>query len=169
MCAKYINDFYEMKEKGKGLYLYSETKGSGKTRMAVSIANAIINHKSTAVKFTTAIRIIEEIKRTIYDKQADKNILRDLQNIDVLVIDDIGTERESGYVNEQFYSILNERLVNKRVTIFTSNCTVEELKLDDRIINRIQKMAVPIRFPEESIRWDLAIEENEEIIMQLLN
>lgn len=169
ICANYVNNFYQMKEMGKGLYLHSKTKGSGKTRMAVSIANAIINHKNTAAKFTTAIRIIEEIKRTIYDELADKNILRDLQQIDVLVIDDIGTERESGYVNEQFYSILNERLINKRVTIFTSNCSIEELKLDERIVNRIQKMAIPIKFPEESIRWDLAIEENENIIMQLLN
>lgn len=168
ICANYVNNFQEMKEKGKGLYLHSETKGSGKTRMAISIANAIINYKNTAAKFTTAIRIIEEIKRTFNDDLADKNVIRDLQRIDVLVIDDIGTERNKPFVNEQFYSILDERLINRKVTIFTSNCAIEDLEIDDRIVNRIQKMAVPIRFPEESIRWDLAIEENESIITDLL-
>lgn len=167
-CANYINDFYDMKAIGKGLYLYSKTKGSGKTRMAVSIANAIINHKNTSARFTTSIRIIEEITRTFYDEEADKNILRDLQTIDVLVIDDIGTERQKPFVNEKFYSILNERLINKRVTIFTSNSAVEDLEIDDRIVNRIQAMAIPIKFPEESIRSSLSNKENENILINKL-
>jgi DNA replication protein DnaC len=49
----------------------------------------------------------------------------------------------------------------KRVTIFTSNCQIEDLRHDDRIINRIQKMALPVPFPEQSIRAELAAKEAE--------
>lgn len=167
-CKNYVENFYEMKSIGKGLYLHSKTKGSGKTRMAVSIANALINHKNTSARFTTSIRIIEEITRTYYDDEADKNILRDLQTIEVLIIDDIGTERQKPFVNEKFYSILNERLINKRVTIFTSNCAIEELEIDERISNRIQAMAIPIKFPEESIRSTISGKENEDILLTKL-
>ena len=167
-CVNYINNFTEMKSLGKGLYLYSITKGSGKTRMSASIVNAIINFTNTPARFANSIRIFEEIIRTYNDDSADKNILSDLQTIDVLVIDDIGTERQKPFVDEKFYSILNERLINKKITIFTSNCPIEELEIDERIVNRIQSMAIPIKFPEESIRSNLAEIENADILQTKL-
>lgn len=170
ICGNYVKNFEKMKEDGKGLYLYSEVKGSGKTRMAVSIANALINHKNTSAKFTTALKILEEIKNT-YGKDAEyseSKLLEQISRVDVIVFDDIGTEKASSWVNEKFYEILNNRLIDKKVTMFTSNCKVEELKLDERIKNRIQRMAIPVKFPEESIRGYLAQKENEEAIEMLL-
>lgn len=78
----------------------------------------------------------------------------------MLVLDDIGVEKMSPWVNEKFYSILNGRMIQKQITIFTSNCVIEQLAFDERIINRIQKMALPVPFPEESVRSVLASAEN---------
>jgi len=39
--ANFVQNFNQMQEQGKGLYLYSETKGSGKTRLMASVVNAL--------------------------------------------------------------------------------------------------------------------------------
>ena len=52
-------------------------------------------------------------------------------------------------------------MIEKRITIFTSNYRIGELQLDDRIVNRIEKMALPIEFPAESIRSAIARKEKQ--------
>jgi DNA replication protein DnaC len=49
-----------------------------------------------------------------------------------------------------------------------ANFIIEDLRHDDRIISRIQKMALSVSFPEQSIRAELASKENEEILRSFL-
>ena len=53
------------------------------------------------------------------------------------------------------------RLLAKKITIITSNFKIETLKSDDRIINRISEMTIPLEFPAESVRLTLANESNQ--------
>ena len=171
LCTNYVKDFLNIRESGKGLYLYSRVKGSGKTRMAVSIANDIITGYRISAKFATTIQILDEIKKTWSDKPeggSEQNLLQEIIDVPVLVLDDIGVEKMSPWVNEKFYSILNGRMIQKQITIFTSNCVIEQLAFDERIINRIQKMALPVPFPEESVRSVLASAENKNFYNSLL-
>lgn len=172
LCTNYIKEFPGISEDGKGLYMYSRTKGSGKTRMAASIANDIISQYRISVKFATALQILDEIKKTWHEQagadSGEQKFLADIIRVPVLVIDDIGVEKTTEWVNEKFYSILNGRMVQKQVTIFTSNCEMENLLLDDRIINRIMKMALPVHFPDESVRAALSRAENKELYNRLL-
>ena len=62
IASRYVEQFDEIRETGKGLYFYSQTKGSGKTRLAVSIANDLIQKKIIAAKFATTIQILDQIK-----------------------------------------------------------------------------------------------------------
>lgn len=170
LCTNYVKDFLNIRESGKGLYLYSRIKGSGKTRMAVSIANDIITRYRISAKFATTIQLLDEIKKT-WDKPeggSEQNLLQEIIDVPVLVLDDIGVEKMSPWVNEKFYSILNGRMIQKQITIFTSNCVIEQLAFDERIINRIQKMALPVPFPEESVRSVLASAENKNFYNSLL-
>lgn len=170
MCYNYVKNYELMQAKGKGLYLYSEVKGSGKTRMAVSIANALINNKNVRARFATSLQILEEIKNT-YNKdnnETESKLIKELSSVDVIIIDDLGVEQEKSWVNEKFYSIINSRMLENKVTIFTSNCKIEKLKLDDRIKNRVAKMTIQIEFPAESIRGYIAKSENKELINFLL-
>mgnify|MGYP000818306585 CR=1 FL=1 len=45
---------------------------------------------------------------------------------------------------------------------------IEELNFDDRITNRIVKMALPVQFPDESIRTAIARKENDDLLDRLL-
>lgn len=175
ICRNYITEFDRIKENGKGLYLYSREKGSGKTRMAVSLANEIINRYMISAKFTTAIRILDEIKSTWSGNRdsesrslSEMQLLTEIKQVPVLVIDDIGVEKSSSWVDEKFYSILDSRLISKKITIFTSNVKIEDLKLDERIRSRIGKMALPVPFPDESVRNSLARKENNDFLKMLI-
>lgn len=172
IAKKYVEQFSEIQEEGKGLYFYSSVKGSGKTRLAVSIANDIIQEKMIAAKFATTIQILDQIKATWggdrKNEETEQKLIHDIVSVPVLIIDDIGVEAVKDWINERFYNILNGRMIEKRITIFTSNCKIEELKFDDRIINRIVKMALPVQFPNESIRTAIARKENSDLLDRLL-
>lgn len=170
-ATNYVENYEIFKEKGKGLYLYSYVKGSGKTRLAASLANALVNVHRARVKFITTLDLLDEIKAT-YNKESamsENNLINAIKEVDVLVLDDIGVEEPTPWVKEKLYNILNGRMISNKITIFTSNSTVEELKHDDRIKNRIEKMAVSIYLPDESIRSAIAKKESDELQEILFN
>lgn len=163
----WLNDFEAMQGRGMGLYLYSGTKGSGKTRMAVSIANELMYEKNTQVRFATSLQILNEIKESWDDRDSgysESKLLDFLCTTAVLVIDDFGTEQNKGWISERFYQIVNSRYVDKKITIFTSNSRIDSLKYDDRITNRIKERTFQIPFPEESVRDSIAKRNMEELI-----
>ena len=176
IAKRYIEQFEEIQETGKGLYFYSSVKGSGKTRLAVSIANDLIRQKMISAKFATTLQILDQIKATwgevkkteAEDRGSEQQLINDIISVPVLVVDDIGAENVKDWINERFYNILNGRMIEKRITIFTSNYRMEDLKLDERIVNRIIKMALPIEFPAESIRVSLSRKENDDLLDRLV-
>lgn len=165
----YLDDFVNQKERGMGLYIWSRTKGSGKTRIAVGIANELM--KNYSVKFAVSLTILQEIKNTWRrDTECSENQLLDaLYTTAILVIDDFGVERPADWINDKMYQIINERYINRKVTIFTSNDPLETLQYDDRITNRIKERTYQIVFPEESVRDHIAEQLREEIIEKVIN
>lgn len=152
----YIDEFQKMKDNGMGLYLYSKSCGSGKTRMAVSIANELLN-RGIQSKFCTSLDIIKEIKKTWgKDGNEESKLLDELGNTEVLIIDDFGVESSKDWIRERFYAIVNDRYIAKKPTIYTSNSPLDELQHDVRITNRIKERSYVIPFPEESIRERIA-------------
>lgn len=165
-AINFIEGYDEFENMGKGLYFHSSTKGSGKTRVAASIGNAIIKLKGIQVKFITTIGLLDQIKKTFdttVDNLSHTELIDSIRNIKVLILDDIGAERPSAWVNEVFFGILNTRMEKKLITIFTSNVEIEHLNLDEKIKNRIERMAIPVPLPEESIRSTLAKKENNDL------
>ena len=155
---------------GKGMYIYSDAKGSGKTRMAASIANELMKNHNKKVKFATSSRIVQEIKNT-FDKETrtttQTELITALQTTEILIIDDFGIEKISGFVNETFYNIINERYNGKRITIYTSNYALDNLPYEDRIKSRAKETSFVMHFPEESVRGYIADRDNEEMIKNL--
>ena len=161
-----------MQERGMGLYLYSETKGSGKTKMAAGIANELILERKIRARFATSLQILDEIKAS-WDRQAgmsESGLLASLSAVPVLVIDDFGTEQqEKPWINEKFYQIINSRYIDKKVTVITSNAALNALKYDERITNRIKEKVFQIPFPEESVRDIIAKKNTGELVRGIKN
>lgn len=162
----YLNNLENMRKDGMGLYLYSGTKGSGKTRMAASIANELIHVHRMQVKFAGSMQIVNEIKATWDDRgRSESALLNALASVQVLVIDDFGTELPKDWIGERFYSIINGRYQDKLITILTSNMSLSDLRYDDRITNRIKERTFQLHFPEESVR-DLIAEQNRKALVK---
>lgn len=169
-AVKYwIENIQQMQEQGIGLYIYSNTKGSGKTRLVCSMANEMIEKHQKSVKFTTSLKILDEIKSTWGErgKNAENKLISDLTYADILIIDDFGAESGKDWINEKIYGIINGRYVDKKTTIFTSNYPISRLKYDDRITNRILERSLEIPFPEESVREHIADAMKQELIKKI--
>lgn len=150
------DNFMYYKAEGEGLYLFSRTKGSGKTMAAICLVNEIMEKYEIRTHFTTSTDIINEIRRTWDEKGLSESKLIDkLIMVPILVIDDFGTERIADWVNERYFQIVNRRYNENRMTIYTSNYPLEELGYDERITERVLDRTTAIQFPEDNIRRKL--------------
>ncbi|MEH2977243.1 ATP-binding protein [Bacillus amyloliquefaciens] len=173
----YVLKFDMMREQGKGLYFHSHEKGSGKTRLAASILKAIIKmhdkpDSPMKILYSSTADLIGEIKKTFdgESKVKSSDIIEAVKTADLAILDDIGVEKVSDWVEETFTRILDYRLQNKKPTIFTSNLSIDELDLkypEGRISSRIEKMTFPIRMPDEKIRSKKAKQENDLLLQSL--
>lgn len=146
---KFITKQEELRNKGMGLYIYSTTKGSGKTMLACCILNEISKRYIGSVKFVNALDFLEMTKKGFNYDNPDVEALYICKT---LVIDDIGVQMDKEWVNTVFYRLINDRYNNNKITIYTSNVAVSDLKMDDRIIDRIDSTSFSIHLPEISVR-----------------
>lgn len=169
VVKEYLMNIEEYQSKNKGLYFYSGTRGSGKTMLMCGVCNFLMEH-GHAVKFATSGQIINEIKST-WDKGSEtttSQLLEHLSTTEILAIDDFGAERASEWVDSVFYDIINQRYINGKVTLFTSNSPISGTAYDERIKNRVAVMTYEVQFPEESIRGYMAEADNKSMIEKIL-
>ena len=160
---KYIIHHQRFKEKGMGLYIYSGTKGGGKTMLACCMIGEITKRYLGSVKFVNILDFLEMTKRS-YDGDNEVNAIYDAS---LLVLDDIGVQMSKEWVDTVLYRLINERYVNRLPTIYTSNIPVENLKMDDRIIDRIESTTYSVKLPEESIRKDTRQQEKDKLFDEI--
>lgn len=158
LVKTWLDNLDEMSKQGRGLYIYSKTKGSGKTRLATSLANELIYEYGKVVKFATSMQILNAIKSSWNgdERDGENSLLKDLSTVQYLFIDDFGTESVKDWIEEKFYHIINNRYVDRKVTIITSNYDIESLRYDDRIKDRITEKCYEIHFAEQSVRKIIA-------------
>lgn len=141
---------------GAGLYFYSKTKGSGKTFLSTILGNEL-TRRGKRVRWYGVTNLLQDIKAS-YDRESGTSsaeIISLCKTAEILILDDIGVEKQSSWVNETMYTILDERLTHARPTIFTSNIRPLELQYDARVTDRISRMTELIEMPEENVRQRL--------------
>jgi DNA replication protein DnaC len=159
VARKTVEDYELLVESfnGRGVYLHSKQKGSGKSLIAAIIVNEMVA-RGIRAKFIGMAELLQKI-RDGFDPASgvsSAEIIETAKSVPVMVIDDIGAERLTEWVEDMVYQILDYRLANKKLTIFTSNDAIEELKYDDRIRQRIGRMSMVVSMPEESVRLKLS-------------
>jgi DNA replication protein DnaC len=107
-------------EKGRGLW-FDGPVGTGKTSLAILVAKAAKDAGRSYAVYPVP-RLLAEIKRT-FDRDASDTYLgffRRLCTVDVQVLDDLGAEKQTEWVLEQLYSIVNERWQDRRSNVVTT-------------------------------------------------
>ena len=83
----------------------------------------------------------------------------DLNECDLLIIDDLGTEFNNSFVTSQFFSCVNERLVRKKSTIISTNLSLDDLQnnYSERIFSRLVSKYRILKILGDDIRIKKAI------------
>lgn len=154
VVENYIEQFETWEEKNMGLYIYSSTKGTGKSFLASCICNELMCTRAIRTRFINAADLIE-ISQSGDKNSAEeykRNPMKLLYECKFLVIDDLGQRKNSEWLEDILYKLLDERMNNKRMTVITSNVPIQNLPYDDRIADRLNMICIPLHLPEIRIR-----------------
>lgn len=138
ICFKFINNFEDSNQKN---LLFTGNTGLGKTFLSSAIANEIIK-KEKNVLYQTAPVMLDSIIDFRFGKTKNSNILDSILNVDLLIIDDLGTECINNMKFTELFNIINTRLLNQNKitkTIISTNLSLKNLysNYDERIVSRI--------------------------------
>src|SRR5438876_6829200 len=106
----------------QGLFLEGQP-GVGKTHLAVAVLKQAIQTTGARGLFYDTRDLLRVIRST-YDpstRTTELDSLRPVMTADLLVLDDLGAEKTSEWVDETMNLIVNTRYNERRLTIFTSN------------------------------------------------
>ena len=142
-CQRYVECWEEMKANNIGVLFYGSV-GTGKSFLASCIGNGLLD-RQVPVATTNFPRLLNLLQGT-YEKQA---LLDRLSIYKLLIVDDLGVERDSAYAEEQIFNIIDARSNSELPVIVTTNLTLEELEHPPsmqyaRIYDRVLEMC-PIR------------------------
>ncbi len=133
ICIKYAEDFTI---KSPNLFFYGLT-GLGKTHLSLSIAKVVAEQKFNVV-YGSVVNLLSKVEAEHFGN-TERITIDLLNNVDLLILDDLGSEFYTSFNESTLYEIINTRINLSLPTIVNSNLTVAELqkKYNDRIISRI--------------------------------
>ena len=153
MAKRYVQHWEEFKKDSTGLLLWGNV-GTGKSFIAGCIANALLD-KGVPVIMTNFARLLNKLT-DMYS--GDRNAYIDsLKRYPLMIIDDLGVERNSEFAREQVFSVIDSRYRSELPMIVTTNLTLEELQHPEdlsrsRIYDRVLERCLPIRVNDQNIR-----------------
>lgn len=161
VCRKYVENWDDMYKDNIGILFYGGV-GTGKSFLACCIANALIE-KLVPVSVTNFPRLLNKLQGLGFGEERQEFIDK-LQRYKLLVIDDLGVERDTSYSTEQVYNVIDTRSRSGMPLIVTTNLSMEDLKnppslAHSRIYDRVLEMCpIRLKLVGESRRKTIATE-----------
>lgn len=124
VCVDYAYDFGE----GSGNLLLTGAPGLGKTFLSACIAR-VVSEKGRSVVYDTAVHVFERFETQKFSREGDAaDDVERILGCDLLILDDLGTEMATAFVQSAFYQIVNTRLMQKKSTIISTNLDLLEIR-----------------------------------------
>lgn len=148
-CQAFVEHWDEIREQNTGL-LMSGPVGTGKTFCAACIANALID-RGIPVMMTSFPVILGTSKFEMND------IVRQAMEYDLIIVDDLGVERDTEFSAETVYQFIDARYRVGKPMIVTTNLSLKDMRSQEsiryrRIYDRVLEMCVPMVFSGDSRR-----------------
>jgi DNA replication protein DnaC len=155
----FVRDIDDNLGAGRGLWFMGDV-GTGKTTLAMLVSKAVID-SARSVAIYSVPHLLAEIRDT-YDRDPGERSYLDFFNrlvrVDLLHLEDLGTEKRTDWVLEQLYSLINERYEQQRSILVTTNLSVPDLEeqIGARTVSRIVEMCgdpLPLFGEDRRIAW----------------
>lgn len=150
--VSYVENFSANLKEGRGLYLYSRTPGSGKTTVLAILLKHLME-QGYRVYCDSLIEIKTKLKKEFDSEQ--RTLLESMKNVELLAIDDIGSELMSNWLDEVFKELLDHRYNMQKPIFFTSNVSLDLLPFQEKSKDRLKEVSYVINFQEKSFRKKL--------------
>ena len=163
---RYVRELESNLDSGRGIWFMGDV-GTGKTTLAMLISKSALD-LGRSVAIYSLPKLLTRIRRTYEAGSEDDTYSRffdRLTSVDLLHIDDLGAERQTEWVLEQLYSIVNERYETERSIMFTTNVTAGEMEkrlneVEDQVGRRtfsrlVEMCGDPVQLFGDDKRYDL--------------
>ena len=162
ICRRYAEQWEKVRSENIGLLLYGGV-GAGKSYAAYCIANALID-RGIFVLATSLPKLLSSIQSNFGDQSG---VLKDIEEAELVVIDDLGVERESSFGQEKIFEVMDTRIKSGKPLIVTTNLKPQDFKEGGvacrRVYDRILGVCHPIGFLGKSLRIKEAKERREAV------
>ena len=124
----------------RNLYLYG-TVGTGKSFLSICVAKEVLESGHSVLYFSAAA-LFDKLSMYSFDprtREELRDFTSDLYGCDLLIIDDLGTELTNQFISAQLFTCLNERHMNRKSTVISTNLSLKEMqsRYSDRVFSRI--------------------------------
>ena len=149
-CRSYAMNFTPQSES----ILMKGATGLGKTHLSLAIANEVIR-RGYGVIYVSAPALLSQLEKEYFSRSPLSNGTTEMLNdCDLLIIDDLGTEFRTQFSAAQIYNIFNARILCHKPVIINTNLTMTELEkaYSERFVSRINGVAQKLDFLGEDVR-----------------
>ena len=150
ICRDYAENF----TLSSGNLLFNGGTGLGKTFLSACIAREVAA-KGFSVAYETASHLFSKLEKHRFhpDEETAQDVKR-LQDCDLLIVDDLGTELPGQFVTASLYSLLNDRLLANKPMVISTNLNIDEIgqRYSPQIRSRLQGSFRLLPFVGQDIR-----------------
>lgn len=156
LCKEYVINF---NAKSSESLLFMGDTGLGKTHLTVAITYELLN-KGFNVIYGSAYNLFSEMEAEHFERHTNSKYTAAIE-CDLLVIDDLGGEFVSPYIQSLFYNIVNTRDLANKPTIINTNLSMSDIgnRYTPRVASRLIKYNAK-KFIGNDIRQLKAVEKN---------
>ena len=150
VCQKYASEFTP----GSGNLLFNGGTGLGKTLLSACIARAVAE-KGYGVAYESAPRLFAKLEKDHFRPNEDSAYeVAALYDTTLLIIDDLGTELTGAFTISALYALVNDRLLNGKPTIISTNLNINEIRqrYSPQIASRLEGSYQLLPFVGQDIR-----------------